>query len=303
MDGDAVHLGALQLEAVFKLRDGFVHAVHGQIVGQRAMAGDGDVLARAAHGDGVHVHDVVDPGGCGVQRQLNPAVFDNEVVRLLDRGRLALDVRQHGVDLGDVAQNLGFHCGDKAVRFTELLVFVDFDVQLDLHAPVTRLDAEIVHRNIVARGYGAHAIENALGPGFAGDGVDGHVGPREHVMHGGRRGIDQFAGVLKGESPRQSQREIGKVAGACAPHSRALHGQHAIHALHLAHQPPPGFRGDLIHQRAHRFMTQAEGHAHNQERNQDGRAGVGVLQGGDAEARSEPRSNQSGQHREGGPNV
>ena len=29
-----------------------------------------------------------------------------------------------------------FHCGDKAVRFTELLVFLDFDVQLDLHAPV-----------------------------------------------------------------------------------------------------------------------------------------------------------------------
>ena len=105
------------------------------------------------------------------------------------------------------------------------------------------------------------------------------VGRGQHAMHRGRCGIDQFAGVLKGESPRQSQREIGKVAGACTPHPRALHGQHAIHALHLAHQPAPGFRGDLVQKCAHGFVTQADGHAQNQERNQDGRAGVGVLRG------------------------
>src|SRR5580700_560782 len=66
MDGDAVDLRALELEAVFKLGDGFVDLVHGQIVGQCAMARDGNVLARAADSDGVHVRNVVNPGGGGL---------------------------------------------------------------------------------------------------------------------------------------------------------------------------------------------------------------------------------------------
>ncbi len=206
------------------------------------------------------------------------------VFRLLDGGRLALDVRQHGVDLGNVAQNLRFHGGDKAVRFTERLVLVDFDVQLHLQAPVVRLHAELMHRDVVASGHGAHAIEDAFGPGFAGDGVDHHVGPGQHAMHCSRGSMDQLAGVLKSESPRQRQREVGKVAGAGAPHPRPLHGQHAIHALHFAHQPPASFRGNFVHQRVHGFVAQAEGHAQNHERNQNGRAGVGILQGGNPES-------------------
>ncbi len=170
-------------------------------------------------------------------------------------GSLSMCVSTESIS-GNVAQNLRFEGGDKAVRVAERQVLVELHVQLHLQAPMVRLDAELMHRHVVARGHGAHAIEDAFRPGFAGNGVDDHVGRGQGAMHGGRSGLDQLAGVLKGKSPRQSQREIGKVAGACPAHTRPLHGQHSLHALHLAHQPAAGFGGNLVHERAHRFVAQ-----------------------------------------------
>ena len=64
---------------------------------------------------------------------------------------------------GTSRQNLRFERGDKAVRLAQAHVLFDLDVQLDAQAAVVRLDAKLVHRDVVARGHGAHAVEDAFG--------------------------------------------------------------------------------------------------------------------------------------------
>ena len=159
-------------------------------------------------------------------------------------------------------------------------------------------------RNVVARGHGAHAVEDALRPGFAGHGVDDHVGLGQRAMHGLGGRLHQFAGVLKGEAPRQRQREVGKITGAGAAHARLLHGQHALHLLHFAHQLPPGLGRNLVHQARpplrgpaasvmRRIMSETTTAAN----------GSAIAQPGDPEARAHPSGAQPGQHRQRGPDV
>ena len=50
MDGYALHFRTLQFESILKRRDYKVHLLHGQIIGERAMAGKINVLG------GVHIH-------------------------------------------------------------------------------------------------------------------------------------------------------------------------------------------------------------------------------------------------------
>ena len=135
-------------------------------------------------------------------------------------------------------------CASRSVMF-----LVDFDVQLDAQASVVRLDAELVHAETLLRAATARTRSKMLSA-WASRGTvwmtTSAAGQR--AMHGSGSRLHQFAGVLKGEAPRQRQRQVGKVAGAGAPHARLLHGQHAFHLLHFAHQPAPRLRRNLVHQ-------------------------------------------------------
>ena len=88
---------------------------------------------------------------------------------LLDGGGLALDVREHRVDLRRFAQDLGFQGADEVVRLQQRHVLVELDVLLHPQAAMMRLHAEFVHGDVVARGHGAHAIEDAVGPCLRGE--------------------------------------------------------------------------------------------------------------------------------------
>ncbi len=65
MDEDSVDFGAEKFEAVFKRGDDVVDLLHGQFVGQGAVAGDLQVVSEATDGDVVDVEDGWQLGGGG----------------------------------------------------------------------------------------------------------------------------------------------------------------------------------------------------------------------------------------------
>src|SRR5271157_6194491 len=93
-----VDLRTLQLETILKPGDHLVYAPHRQFVGQCAMAGEMNVLAGAAHDNFMHIHNLLELAGRCPQGGLDLAILDDLLLRLLDGGRLAFNVRQHRVD-------------------------------------------------------------------------------------------------------------------------------------------------------------------------------------------------------------
>ncbi len=143
MNRHPVDFGALQLEAVFERRDDFVDALHGQLVGQGAVAGDEDVVAGAADGDLMHIHNLGEEraalrSACSILRSSSTSLLG-----LLDGGRFALDMGQDRIDLRRLAQDLRLHGGDEVVRLEQRQGLVEFHMLLDAEASAVRLHAEI----------------------------------------------------------------------------------------------------------------------------------------------------------------
>ena len=89
------------------------------------------MVTRAADGDGMHVHDLRKPSGCGTQSLLDAAIFDRFLLGLLDGGRLAFDVREHGIDLRNAAPDLRLKVGDECVRLAERPLLFELNMEFD----------------------------------------------------------------------------------------------------------------------------------------------------------------------------
>ena len=168
---------------------------------------------------------------------------------------------------------------------------------------MVRLHAQLMHAYVVARGHRPHAIKDALRPCLARHGVNHHV-------RFGQRTVRRFSGlphqlpsVFKRKASRQRQGEIGKVAGARAPHPSLFHRQHAAHALHLVHQPLTRLCGHLVHQHGHSFAAKVQCHAQDHQRNHHGRKRVSIAQPADAQPDAHPTGAQPAQHGQRRPDV
>src|SRR6185437_658257 len=106
VDGDALHLGTGDLEAVFQRRYGSMNALHGEIVGQSAVAGEVDVIARAGDLDFVHIGYFRELPGGVAKAPLDPPIVLGDFFGQFDGGRLAFDVGEYGVDFRYFAENL-----------------------------------------------------------------------------------------------------------------------------------------------------------------------------------------------------
>lgn len=97
---DTVHFGTVELESILEGRDQFMYPIHGQIVGKRAMAGQRDVFAHTPDHDLVHIDNLRIMARGIPKRFFDPAVLFDQLLRLFDGGRLALNVREDGINLG-----------------------------------------------------------------------------------------------------------------------------------------------------------------------------------------------------------
>src|ERR1017187_10326721 len=84
MNGYALHFRTLQLESILKRGDYNVHLLHGQIVGERAMAGKINVLGGVHDRDFMHIHNLGKEVSRGAQGVFDLAIFLNHLLRLLD---------------------------------------------------------------------------------------------------------------------------------------------------------------------------------------------------------------------------
>ncbi len=81
---------------------------------------------------------------------------------------------------------------------------------LNAQATMKRLYAEIVHADIVARGDGSNAIEDATGMLLAGNRVDYHVCSRQCSLHRLSGGAHEFAGMFECAAARKGEGESAK---------------------------------------------------------------------------------------------
>ena len=218
-------------------------------------------------------------------RLLDAAVLLDHLVGLLDGGRLALDVGEHGVDLGRLAQDLGFHRADKVVRLEQRHVLVQFDVLLDAQAPVVRLHAEFVDADVVARGHGADAVEDAFGAALARNGVDDDIGLGQGAVHGVggraapvRRCARRCSAAAGPASDRQSTR---RRRAARAPARRPARRGPARTSFTIWRRVSAGI---LSISTPTVSRARRESEAQNHERNHDGGQRIGIAQPGNAES-------------------
>jgi len=170
VDQDFVDFRALEFEAVFEGSDDFVDALHGELVGQGAVAGELDVFAAATYENLVDVEDFGEFVSGAQELPLDAMGFAfattgfsaGEGALALDRGGLALDVGEDGPEFGNFAEELVFHSGNEIVGVGEGHVFVELDVLLDAHFALDGLNADVVDGDVVAGGDGANAVEDAF---------------------------------------------------------------------------------------------------------------------------------------------
>ena len=106
----------------------------------------------------------------------------------LDGGGFAFNVSEDRIHLGRVAQYFSFKTGDKIVGGTQGHLFVKFEMLLNSELlsrfATIGLNTEFMYGDVVARGNGADAIENAFGARLAGDSVDDYIGVWNDTLNG-----------------------------------------------------------------------------------------------------------------------
>ena len=100
---------------------------------------------------------------------------------------------------------------------------------LDIQAAGEILHADVVHVQVMARGYRANAVENIFGALGAGQWLHGHVGVGQDAVDGGGYGGHQLLGTLEGYGAGEAYGEIGEVAVAGAADAHAIDFKDAFH--------------------------------------------------------------------------
>ena len=169
MDEQAIDLGSVEFERPFQRSDHGVDAFHGQIVGQRAVAADLDVVAGVTGGadaaasdkDLVDIEDLRKLGGDVAEADFEFAIAFQRSGGLDGRG-LAFDVGENGDDGGDLAAHLGLQVGDQFVGLAQRHGLVHFQMLFDMQAAVDVLHGDLVDGKVAAGGDGADAVVDAL---------------------------------------------------------------------------------------------------------------------------------------------
>jgi len=125
------------------------------------VAGEIEAIPDATDFYVVHVDDFRKAGGDGLEFLFQCGVGDFFLTRLDGRG-LAFDVGEDGDDFGNFSANLRFELGYAVMSFLSSKVLVEFEVLLDVQFAFEILHADVVHVDVVARGDGADAVEDAF---------------------------------------------------------------------------------------------------------------------------------------------
>ena len=246
--------GVEEFELVFEAGDDFVDALHGEMVGEGAVAGDLEVVSGAADVDFVDVEDFGEVAGSSAQGGGDAFGLASAVAGLLDGdgaldgGWLGLDVGENAGELGNFAEDFGFHGGDEVVSLGEGETLIEFDVLFDAElgpafAIHDGLDADLVDADVVAGGDGADAVEDAFGGGLAGDGMNDDVRAGDGTLDGFGGFADQFVGVLEGEAAREGEGEVGEGGGAGAADAGLFDGEDALDVADGGEDLLAGFGG------------------------------------------------------------
>src|SRR6202789_2566773 len=193
VNGHAVHLRAFLLQAIFKRCDDLMHVAHWQRIGQRAVAGEIDMVADAQHCELMHIDDLRELRRGGAQGVLNALIVEHDFFGLLDSCRLALNMGEHGVNFRRFMQDFFFKRRDEAMHLDERQALIELDVLSHAQPSMMRLHAELMHEDVVARSYSALAIKDVPSAGVAGAGVNHHVCAWKCAIDGFRGGAHDFA--------------------------------------------------------------------------------------------------------------
>ena len=84
----------------------------------------------------------------------------HELFRLFDRRRFTFDVRENICNLRHVVSHVGFEFRNLIVRILKAHTLVEFNVLLDVIAPLKILDADVVNIQVPARGHRPYAVKD-----------------------------------------------------------------------------------------------------------------------------------------------
>ena len=227
MDQDAEEFRGDLFEADFEFGLDVVDAGQREIIGQGAMAGDVEAAANFFYLDVVHVDDFWELVDQNFKLALEAGVAD-QFITGFDGGRLAFDVSEDVVDLGDVVAHIGFEIGDTVVSAFQRHALVEFDMLLDVEAAGKILHADVMDVEIVASGDGADTIEDIFGALGAWERLNGDIGVGKDFMNRIGDGCHKLFGTLESYGTCEADGEIGEIAVARAADADATDFEDAL---------------------------------------------------------------------------
>ena len=302
MNQDAVDIWAAGLEAVFEERDDLVHALHWQLVGEGAVAGERNFLTDAADVDFMDVDDFGQGAGGGAKQILHVAIVGDSG-GVLDSGGFILDMGEDGTNLGEFAADLVFNAADEFVGIDEGQILRNLNVLFDFEAGAGGLHADVVEDDIVAGCDGANLVKDAFGAGGAWDGMNDDIGAGCDALDSEGGVVDQLFTALEGEVARHGEGEVGEVACAIAAHAELVDGQDALDGADFAEDAVEGFTRDGVSEDVDGAVGDAPTERDDEARDDDGGERVGVTEPVEVEVLAEPRGAEADEDGGGGPDV
>ncbi len=265
-------------------------------------AGDVDAAAHPFDEDFVHIEDLGELGGDGLQTPFQFGVMQ-QFVAGLDGGRLAFDVGEDRGNFRDVLANLGLEHGHAVVGFFQAQAFVEFEMLFDVEMALEILHADVVQVEIVTGGDGADAIENIFRTQGAGHGVHDDVGIGQHFVDGAGYGFRHLLRALERDVAGHADGEVGEVAVAGAANAHAVYLEQAVHGRNRSNNLAAHSGGSGIEQGVDRLTGQTPAYIDHHAGHEKRGYGIGIAQPAHAVRPPNQHQQQADNHDPARPDV
>ena len=140
------------------------------------------------------------------------------------------------------------------------------------------LHADVVHVQVVARGDGADAVEEAFLAAGARHGVHDHIRVGQQLANPGGHFVGNLLGLLKGHVARHRDGDVGEVTAAGAANAHAVDFQHAVDPVHLFDDAIADARRSGVQQGVNGLPRQPRADVHDDAGHEEGGDRIGLRQ-------------------------
>src|SRR5487761_669984 len=220
VDGDAVDLGEVLLDAILDGGSDVVDVGDGEAAVHGAVAGDEDFVLDEADVDIVAIGKLVIFGAEAVDEVANA---DGEVLHFLAAGDVRAERLDVNVDVraGGFVEQILLERGGEAMGFAKAGMLVDFEMTLDEQATADLVRGKFVDGEAAALGRGANGFEEIFAGTRARLHVDDHVGGNDFAD----AALDAVAcgvGFLEAGGARDADIHVDEIALAGAAQANAV---------------------------------------------------------------------------------